>query len=66
MIIFLSVLLGIRNLLEKQCTENQRHILCSVIFSKDISVCEIMWKNMVQPDSPQMTMQYGACALHSG
>jgi len=25
-----------------------------------------MWKNTVEPDRPQMTGQYGACALHAG
>jgi hypothetical protein len=25
-----------------------------------------MWKNMVAPNRPQMTIQYGACALHAG
>ena len=25
-----------------------------------------MWKNMVQPNWPQMNIQYGACALHAG
>ena len=24
-----------------------------------------MWKNMVQPDRPWMTIQHGACALHA-
>jgi len=33
--------------------------------SKNRAVCEIMWKGMVQPDRPQMTTQYGACALHA-
>jgi hypothetical protein len=30
------------------------------------AVYEIMWKNMVEPDKPQMTMKYGSCALHAG
>jgi len=25
-----------------------------------------MWKNMVQPDRPQMTLEYGSCTLHAG
>ena len=24
-----------------------------------------MWKNMVQAQTPKMTIQYGACALHA-
>jgi hypothetical protein len=43
------------------------HILCSVtFFPKNRAVYEIMWKNTVQPDRPQMTIQYGACALPAG
>jgi hypothetical protein len=34
------------------------HILYSII-SPEIRVYEVMWKNMVQPDRPQMTV-YGA------
>jgi hypothetical protein len=29
------------------------------------AVCEIIWKNAVQPDKPQMTIYYGACAVHA-
>ena len=29
-------------------------------------VYEIMWKNMVETDRPQMTIKQGACALHAG
>jgi hypothetical protein len=29
-------------------------------------VYEIMWKNTVEPERPQMTTEYGACALHAG
>jgi hypothetical protein len=35
-------------------------------FSENRSVYDIRWKIMVQPDSPHMTIQYGACALHAG
>jgi len=33
------------------------HILCSVIPppSENFAICEIMWKNMIEPDRPQMT-----------
>jgi hypothetical protein len=41
------------------------HILCPIIFfSENGAVYETMWKNTAQPDRPQMTIQYGACALH--
>jgi hypothetical protein len=29
------------------------------------AVYEILWNNMVQLDSPQLTTQYGACALNA-
>ena len=32
------------------------HILCSIIFSENHAVCEIMWKNLVGPDRPQKTV----------
>ena len=30
------------------------------------AVYEIMWKNIVEPDGPQMAVEHGACALHRG
>jgi hypothetical protein len=40
------------------------HISCSMyFFSENRAVCEIILKNVVQPDSPQVTIQHGACAL---
>jgi len=34
------------------------HILCSVtFFSKNRAVCEVMWKNIVEQDRPQMAMR---------
>jgi len=32
------------------------HILRSITFSENRAIYERMWKNMVQPDRPQMTM----------
>jgi hypothetical protein len=29
------------------------------------AVYEVMWKNTVQPDRPQMTMQYGVCSFNA-
>ena len=31
-------------------------ILCSVIFFFNRAVCEIMWKNVIEQDKPQMTI----------
>jgi hypothetical protein len=35
-------------------------------FSENRAVYEIMWKNIVQLDRSQTTIQYGALALHPG
>jgi len=35
-------------------------------FSENRAVYELMWKGMVQPDRPQMIIQYGASALRAG
>jgi hypothetical protein len=68
MIIFCSVLLGMRNVSEKSCRENQEtHFMFNkFFFPENRAVYEIMWQNIVQPDRPQMTILYGACALHAG
>jgi hypothetical protein len=34
-------------------------------FFENRAVYEIMWKNVVEPDSLQMTI-YGACVVHAG
>jgi len=34
-------------------------------FSENRAVYKTMWKNMVNLDRPQVTIQYGACALHA-
>jgi hypothetical protein len=36
------------------------HILCSRTFSKNPAVYEIMWKNIVMTDRPQVAISYGA------
>ena len=41
------------------------HILCSAIFFfENCAVYEVMLKNMVEPERPQMTSQYGAYDFH--
>jgi hypothetical protein len=37
----------------------QTHILCSVTFSENLAVYEIMLKNVVEPKGPQK-LQYGS------
>jgi hypothetical protein len=47
-----------RNFADKLCEVNKKtHILCSMIFSpENHAVYEIIWKNIAQPDRPQMTL----------
>ena len=35
-----------------------RHSFWIMFFSKNFAVCEIMWDYLVEPDKPQMTIQY--------
>jgi len=37
------------------------HILCSTTFSENRAIYEIMWKNTIQTERPQMTILHGAC-----
>jgi hypothetical protein len=55
-----------RNILNKNCRENKTHILCSITFSESRTIYEIMSKNVVDTEGPQMTTQYGAYALRAG
>jgi len=32
------------------------HIFCSIIFTENLAFYEIMWKNMIEPGRPQMTI----------
>jgi len=47
-----SVLLRMRNISDKRFIENHTHIL----YSANCALYEIMWKNIVKPDRPQMTI----------
>jgi hypothetical protein len=77
LIISLSFLLRMRNVSDKLCRENQNtyiRILYSInVFFKYRAVYEIMWKNVVEPDRPQITIRriritcwkYKATNIHS-
>jgi len=53
------------NVSDKSCRENQSTLLRSTTFPENRAVCEMMWKNKVQPDRPQ-TIHYGAGAMRTG
>jgi hypothetical protein len=56
-----------KNVLDKSCGEKIKiHILFSVIFFENRTVCEIMSKNTVETEGTQMTSQNNAYALHAG
>jgi hypothetical protein len=44
------------NVSDKFLEEIKTHILWSKTFLENRGVYEIMWKNLVQPDRPQMTI----------
>jgi len=54
------------NISDEICRHRHTHILYSVTLSENRAVYEIIWQNMVQPDRPLMTVEYGAFALHAG
>jgi hypothetical protein len=47
----------------QNCRENQTQVLRSIIFLRISCLYEIMWKNVVHPNRPQMMIQKGVCAL---
>jgi hypothetical protein len=57
-----------RNPSDKFVEKIKTQILCSImfVFHENLAVYEAMWKNMVEPEKPQMTIHYCACALRAG
>jgi hypothetical protein len=46
-----------RNVLDKNCEGGQNpHFVFNKFFSENLASYEIMWKNVVQPDRPQMAV----------
>ena len=55
-----------RYVLDKTCRENQNtHFMFNNFLLENRTVCEIMSKNLVETERPQMTSQYSAYALHA-
>ena len=52
------ILLRMRNILDKSCRENQNthFIFSDFLFTESRAVCEIMSKNMVKSERPQVTI----------
>jgi len=48
---------------ERSCRENQN--IFYNLFFENHAVYEIMWKNMIEIDRPQMIIEFDACALYA-
>ena len=57
LIISCSFLLRLRNISDRFCIDNQTTHFISSNFSGNPAVCEVMWKNIVEPERPQMTLR---------
>jgi hypothetical protein len=67
MIISSSSLLRMRNVSDTGCRENQNtHCVLNECFPENREAYEIMYKIVVEPDRPQMTMLRDARALNAG
>ena len=62
------IILRIKNVLDRSCTENQtaHFIFNNDFFFENLAVYETMSENMVEPEGPQITSQYGAYELYAG
>ena len=55
------------NVLDRRCRENQNtRSAFNTFFFENRAVYETMPKNVVEPEGPQMTSQYGPHELHVG
>ena len=50
------ILSRMRNVSEKSCNDKENSHLCAIIFFENLAFYVIMWKNMAEPDRPQMTV----------
>ena len=56
LIVSCSFLLRLRNVSDKFCSDNQNTHFMSSNFFGNPAVCGVMWKNIVEPERPQMTV----------
>jgi len=61
-----SVIYRMRKFSEKICREILNKAFIFNNSAENSTVYETMWKNVVEPKRPQMTLSYDACALHAG
>jgi hypothetical protein len=55
-----------RNFLDKSCIANQNTFYVHQLSSENRAIYEITAKDVVEPEGPKMTSQYGANELHAG
>ena len=57
-----------KNILDKSCRGNKKNTfnVRYFFFLENLVVYEIMSKNVVETEGPQMTSQYGSYAFHAG
>jgi hypothetical protein len=55
-----------RNVSDKSCTKNEYTFYVQSLLSENRTVYEIIPKNIVETERPQMTSQYGAYTLRAG
>ena len=57
MIVSSWILLRMRNVSDKSSSENQNTLYVQqlFVFPENLAVCEIIWKNVVEPDISQVT-----------
>ena len=59
-------MLRMKHFLNKIVEKIEKHFTFGNFFSENCVAFELTSKNMVEPEKPQITIQYGACALHAG
>jgi len=52
--------------ISKAVEKIKTHILYKITIFRKSSFYEMVWKNVVEPDRPQIAMLYGACAWSAG
>jgi hypothetical protein len=60
MIISRRILLRKRNVTDENCVEIKTHFMFIKFLSDIRADCEIMWKNVIEPDRPQVTIHIDA------
>lgn len=66
MIISCWILLSMRSAWDKVGKKSIHAFNIQYIFSKNRAAWEVMWESWVEPDSPRMSIQYGASAVRAG